>query len=146
MLMTRWDPRSIWSELNRMHEEMERLLSGNGWRGFEFGVGFPALNVWKDDNNLYVEAELPGFELSDLEIVVTGDRQLSIKGERKQPEIKNGTWHRQERYYGSFSRMIELPESVDPDKVTAELKLGVLTVTLPKREEAKPRRIEVKAC
>jgi len=79
MLMTRFDPRSIWNELNRVHEEMERLLAGNGWRRFEWGVGYPALNVWEDDNNLYVEAELPGFELSDLEITVTGDRQLSIK-------------------------------------------------------------------
>lgn len=146
MLMTRWEPRSIWAELNRMHEEMERLLRGDGWPRFEFGVSYPALNVWEDDNNLYVEAELPGFELSDLEITVTGDQQLSIKGQRKQPEIKGATWHRQERHYGSFSRMIELPEPVEADKVTAELKLGVLTITLPKREEVKPRRIEVKAC
>ena len=101
--------------------------------------------LWEDDNNLYVEAELPELELSDLEIFVNGDNQLSIKGERKQPERENGMWHRRERGHGSFSRMGELPQYVDSDKVTAEFKHGVLTITLPKRKEAKARRIEVKA-
>jgi HSP20 family protein len=106
---------------------------------------YPPLNLWEDDNNLYVEAELPELELTDLEIFVNGDNQLSIKGERKQPERENGTWHRQERGHGSFSRAGELPQYVDSDKVTAEFKHGVLTITLPKRKEAKARRIEVKA-
>ena len=74
---------------------------------------------------------------------VTGENQLSIKGERRPPELKDGTWHRQERGYGSFSRLMELPGAVDCDKVSAEFKNGVLTITLPKKEEAKPRRIEV---
>ncbi|GIX00326.1 MAG: molecular chaperone Hsp20 [Pirellulaceae bacterium] len=144
MLSTRWQPRSIWSEMNRLREEMERAFGGADLRRFDTYV-FPPLNLWEDDNNLYVEAELPGFELSDLEIYVNGDNQLVLKGERKPPQIEGGTWHRQERGYGSFNRMVELPEHVDPDKVAAEFKNGVLTITLPKREEAKPRRIEVKA-
>ena len=106
---------------------------------------YPPLNLWEDDNNLYVEAELPELELTDLEIFVNGDNQLSIKGERKQPEQEKGTWHRQERGHGSFSRVGELPQYVDSEKVTAEFKHGVLTITLPKREEAKARRIEVTA-
>ena len=144
MLATRWEPRNIWAEMNRLRDEMDRLFGRwNGPRRFSDSV-YPPLNLWEDDDNLYVEAELPGFELSDLEITVTGDNQLSIKGERKPPEVEGATWHRQERGYGSFSRMIELPEHVDPDKVSAEFKHGVLTVTMPKREEARPRRIEVK--
>jgi HSP20 family protein len=110
-----------------------------------FGMSvFPPLDIWEDDNNLYVEAELPGFELSDLEIYVTGGNQLSVKGERKQPELTGGTWHRQERGFGSFNRMIELPSDVDSDKVSAEFKHGVLTITMAKSEKVKPRRIEVK--
>jgi HSP20 family protein len=91
-----------------------------------------------------VEAELPGLELNDLEIYVTGENTLSVKGERKQPGVTAGTWHRQERGYGAFSRLIELPCLVNSDTVSAEFQHGVLTVTMPKREEARPRRITVK--
>ena len=148
MLTTRWQPLgTVWPEMNRQQEEMRQWLGRLGMndpRRFADSV-YPPLNAWEDDNNLYVEAELPELELSDLEIFVNGDNQLSIKGERKQPERENGRWHRQERGHGSFSRTCELPQYVDSDKVTAEFKHGVLTITLPKRKEAKARRIEVKA-
>jgi HSP20 family protein len=148
MLTTRWEPLgTVWPEMNRLQDEMEQWfgrLGTNDPRRCAGGV-YPPLNAWEDDDNLYVEAELPELELSDLEIIVNGDNQLSIKGERKQPEQGNGTWHRQERGHGSFSRMGELPQYVDSDEVTAELKDGVLTITLPKRTEAKARRVEVKA-
>jgi HSP20 family protein len=143
MLATRWQP---WAEMNRLSREMDRLFgrSGNGM-GRPVSVGsFPALNVWEDDDNLYTEAELPGFNLDDLEIYVTGN-QLAIKGERRAPEQNGGAWHRQECGYGKFTRMIELPGEVDGDKVSAEFRNGVLSITLPKSEAAKPRRIEVKA-
>jgi HSP20 family protein len=103
------------------------------------------LNLWEDGNNLYVEAELPDLEVSDLEILVKGDNELSIKGQRKQPELGKGTWHRRERGHGEFSRVGELPQYVDGEKVTAGFKHGVLTITLPKRKEAVARRIEAKA-
>ena len=133
--------------MNRLKQEMEQWLGRLGMNDPRPSAGsvYPPLNAWEDDNNLYVEAELPELELSDLEIFVNGDNQLSIKGERKQPKQEKGMWHRQERGHGSFSRMGELPQYVDSDKVTAELKHGVLTITLPKRKEAKARRIEVKA-
>jgi HSP20 family protein len=144
MLGRNWETVGILPELNRMRNEMARLLArGNGDRRFSY-TAYPALNLWEDNGHLYVEAELPGFELSDLEITLPGEDQLSIKGERKEPELPNATWHRQERGYGSFSRLIELPQRVDADKVTAEFKYGVLTISLPKREAAKPRHIEVK--
>ena len=143
MLATRWDP---FVEFNRMRDEMNRLFGRwNPSQRLRFGYGvYPPLNLREDDDHLYVETELPGFELSDLEIYVTSSNQLSIKGERKRPELEGGSWHREERGYGKFSRSIELPSEVDSDKVSAEFKHGVLTVTLPKSEGVKPRRIEVK--
>lgn len=144
MLTTPWQQRGLWSEMNRLRDEMERVFGENGLHQGRTAA-YPLLNVWGGDVNLFVEAELPGFELSDLEIFVSGDNQLSIKGQRTPPQHEGGTWHRQERGFGSFSRMIELPEPVDAEKVTAEFKNGVLVITMPKREEAKPRRIEVKS-
>ena len=143
MLGTRIEP---WAEMNRLRNEMDRVFGRyGGGQPRRFGASaFPAVNAWEDDDNLYVEAELPGFELDDLEMYVTGENQLSIKGQRKQPQLEGGTWHRQERGFGTFSRIIELPAAVDSEKVDAEFKLGVLRITLPKREEVKPRRIEVK--
>jgi HSP20 family protein len=131
--------------MNRLHDEMNRLFGryGNGSRELARSV-YPPLNLWEDQENLYVEAELPGFDLDQLEMYVTGENQLSIKGERKQPAMEGGVWHRQERGYGAFSRLMDLPSAVDSEKVSASFKNGVLTLTLPKKAEAKPRRIEVK--
>jgi HSP20 family protein len=83
-------------------------------------------------------------EMNDLEIVISGDNQLSLKGERKPPKLDNATWHRQERGFGAFSRVITLPIAVNADRVSAEFQHGVLTITLPKNEAAKPRRIPIK--
>ena len=143
MLATRWEP---WTEMNRLTREMDRLFGSKGTGvGRAMSVGsYPALNVWEDEDHFYAEAELPGFSLEDLEIYVTGN-QLTIKGERRPPENKRGTWHRQERGYGKFTRMVELPGELDGDNVSAEFKNGVLRITLPKSEAVKPRRIEVKA-
>jgi len=148
MSTTRLQPLGVvWPGMNRLQDEMEQWLRRAGVndpRRFAHRV-YPPLNLWEDDNNLYVEAELPELELTDLEIFVNGDNQLSIKGERKQSQQQEGMWHRQERGHGSFSRVGELPQYVDSDKVTAEFKHGVLTITLPKRQEVKARRIDVKA-
>ena len=147
-MLTRWQSGGNWqTEISRLHDEMNRLFDRwdvNGTRSSARGA-YPQLNLWEDDENLYVEAELPGLDLSDLEMYVTNENQLSIKGERKRPTPGAGTWHRRERGYGEFSRMIELPGFVDSEHVSAKLTDGVLTITLPKRDEGKPRRIEVKA-
>lgn len=141
MLSTRWQSLS---EMNRLRDEMDRVFGRYG-NGPSRPTVFPPLNMWEDEDHLYVEAELPGFELDDLEIYVTGESQLSISGERKQVEHNAGAWHRQERAFGKFRRTFELPSEVNIDSVSATLTNGVLTLTLPKREEVKPRRIEVKA-
>jgi HSP20 family protein len=148
MLVTRWQPfGSLWSEMNRFQDEVNRLFDtfggeGRGWPAF--AVAYPPLNIWEDADRVYVEAELPGMALDDLEIHVTGD-QLSIKGERKAPEYPKSAWHRQERGFGKFARVITLPVAVDADKVEAKLTNGVLTLAMPKAEAAKPRKITVKA-
>jgi HSP20 family protein len=144
--MKRWQPwEDVRSEMHRLQNEMGRLFDrwgGNSWRP-SARTEVPPLNIWDDAECLYVEAELPGLELSDLEILVGGSNQLTIKGERKVPALPQGAWHRQERGYGMFSRTVELPFDVDADKVSAAFRHGVLRVTLPKREEVKTRRIQV---
>ena len=148
MRTTRWQPwEQLRSEMNQLEQQVVRLLNGRErtrWPVFERRA-YPLLNLWEDDENLYVEAELPGLKLEDLEIYVTGGNQLSIKGQRDEPKAENGTWHRQERGFGPFSRVVELPHEVDHDQVTAEFQNGVLTITLPKRAESKPRRIQIKS-
>lgn len=143
MLAARWEP---WTEMNRISREMERLFhrSGDGMaRALGVG-GYPALNVWEDGDSYYAEAELPGVSSENLEVYVTG-KQLTIKGARHRPEFENGIWHRQERDYGEFSRMVELPGEVNNDGVTADFQNGVLKLTLPKSESLKSRRVPVTA-
>ena len=148
MLATSWQAFDrTWPGMKRLQEQMELWLRNaevNDPRRFSHNA-YPPLNLWEDDDNLYVEAELPELELTDLEIFVNGGNQLSIKGERKQPEHEKGIWHLQERGHGCFLRVGELPQYVNSDKVTAGFKHGVLTMTLPKRKEADARRIEVTA-
>jgi HSP20 family protein len=115
------------------------------WQGPALAVSFPALNVWENESFIFAEAELPGLKLEELEIYVTGPDQLTIKGTRKPPQApEKVTWHRQERGFGTFTRVITLPFAVDPAKVEAKLEHGVLTIKMAKSEEAKPKKIAVK--
>lgn len=148
-MLMRWEPfREIQQEMRRMQREMDRLF---GPLGFDFrtwprlAVSYPLVNLWEDDDFVYAEAELPGIKMEDLEITVTGANQLTIKGERKQPALEKGEWHRQERGFGKFERTIELPTNVDANQVEARLENGVLTIKMAKSPESKPRRITVKA-
>lgn len=137
----------LWNQLQQLQSEMNQLFErwdvGNGQTGLV--AEHPPVNVWEDANAVVVEAELPGTDLNDLEIYVTGDRQLTIKGERKPVAGQKGTWHRQERGFGGFARLLALPVEVNRDKVEARLENGVLTITLPKKESARPRKITVNA-
>jgi HSP20 family protein len=138
----------MWDQLQQFQTEMNRLFDrwgGNGARMFNLNAGYPAVNVWEDRENVYVQAELPGLDLKDLEIYVTGGNQLSLKGTRKPTTPEKGVWHRQERAFGEFERVLTLPFAVDPDKVEARFENGVLQVKLAKHETAKPRKINVKA-
>jgi HSP20 family protein len=147
MRLTRWSPfGNVWQPLQQFQSEMNRLFDrwvGDGGR-LAGGAGYPAVNVWEDEEALHLEAELPGVEFKDLEIYVTGGNQLTLKGERQPPVPGKGVWHRQERSFGGFARTLTLPFNVDADRVEARMENGVLTVRLPKHESAKPRKIAVK--
>jgi len=149
MRVSRWQPFSpLWGQLQQLQGEMNRVFERwgeNGGRMLGLNAGYPAVNVWEQDEAVFVEAELPGLDLKDLEIYVTGGNQLTIKGERKQPTFEKGAWHRQERGFGAFSRTLTLPYPVDADKVEARFENGVLSVKLGKHEQAKPRKIQVKS-
>lgn len=148
MRATRW-PNSapLWNTFQQFQSEMNRLFDRWNDRGEAFnGFGaFPPVNVWEEDDNVFVESELPGMDLKGLEIFVTGGNQLTLKGERRPPQTEKGVWHRQERAYGSFKRTLTLPFPVDADKVDARLENGVLLIKLAKHESARPRKIAVKA-
>jgi HSP20 family protein len=146
MRSSRWQSFSpVWNQLHQFQDEMNRLF--DRWNGGSVvgPAGFPALNVWEDGEEVYVEAELPGLDLKDLEIYVTGGNQLTLKGERKPFGPQQGVWHRQERAFGVFNRTLTLPFPVNPDNVDARLENGVLHLKLTKHESARPRKIPVKA-
>jgi HSP20 family protein len=147
MLALRFSPlRDLHDEMHRMRNRFDQLVGeSRGQRPTLDPSGFPALNAWEDDENFYVEAELPGLAESDLEISMADQSTLTIKGQRKQPELPGGQWHRRERAYGSFERSFPLPGAVTADNVEASLKNGVLTIKLPKAPELRPRKIEVKS-
>jgi HSP20 family protein len=105
----------------------------------------PALDLYEDKDNFVVKAELPGMKREDIEVSLH-EGSLSISGERKSEEKHEGAdVYRTERFFGRFQRTVALPTPVAADKVKAAYKEGVLTITLPKTEEAKPKQIEVKA-
>lgn len=110
----------------------------------EDGGWLPAFDVSESDDEVIVKAELPGMDVKDIDITLT-DGLLTIKGERKlEKEDKKENYHRIERRFGSFSRSLNLGASVQADSIEAGYKDGILTVTLPKAEENKPKKIEVK--
>jgi HSP20 family protein len=130
-------------EMNRLQNEMDRLFGGRlSARNFQ-APGYPPVNLWEDDDNLYVESEIPGMEMDEFELFVNDDNQLTLQGERKQANGTVDARHREERTFGRFSRIIQLPVTVADDATTADYKAGVLRITLPKKEESKPRRIAV---
>jgi len=103
----------------------------------------PPVDIYEDGDNLVLKAELPGINPDEVEIRVENNT-LYLKGERKfEKEVKEQSYHRVERTYGTFTRSFSLPNSVDPDKVAADYKDGVLTLTMPKKEEAKPKTIKI---
>jgi HSP20 family protein len=108
-----------------------------GWRW-----GFVPVSLWQDDNNIYVEADLPGVTEKDLEITVH-NRVLSIKAERRAEESRKYDFNG--RTFGCLERAVALPESVDSDQVEAKLANGILCVTLPKHPDARPKKIAVKS-
>jgi len=137
-----WDP---FDSLTEIHNEMDRLFgrSLRSQTGLE-GVFSPAIDVAVEKDNVIIKADLPGLTRDDVSVTLQ-ENYLTIKGEKKQEtEKKETNYFLSERVHGSFTRVIELPVAVDAARIEARFKDGVLQVTLPKTEEAKPKQIEVK--
>ncbi len=137
-------------ELSRLRREVDRMwedfFGPRGWglRPWE-GEWAPAIDVSETADKVEVKAEVPGIDPKEINITLTGD-VLTIKGEKKsEREETKESYHLVERSYGSFSRSLTLPAAVEVDKIDARYEKGVLTVTCPKKEEVKPKAIEIKA-
>jgi HSP20 family protein len=142
--LTRWEPLSemvsMRRDLDRLFDEtfFRPLISSNGWNA-------PLVDMYQTDEEVVVKAAMPGVSADDVNIEVRDD-VLSIRAEIKQEaEDKGKTYHMREQRYSSFERSLSLPAPVVADKAEAEVKVGVLTLHLPKAEEAKPKSITVKA-
>jgi len=141
-----WSVGGPFGELERMRRQMDQLLArfGDAESPRQQAGVFPAINLTEDKDTYYIRAELPGVRADDLEIQTTG-QNLSISGERKiQAEQQEVKYHRRERESGKFSRIVALPGEIDTGKVNAGLKNGILTITLPKAEKAKPKQVKVR--
>jgi HSP20 family protein len=138
--------RDPFQELDRLQRQMDTLFQTIPGRERPYrreGV-YPLVNLSEDADHIYVQAELPGVDPQDLDITLK-DQNLVLRGERKIPaEEKNVNYHRRERESGFFRRVLRLPAPVDANKVQATCQNGVLTITLAKPEEVKPRQISVK--
>ena len=131
-----WDP---WAQLRSLERRADRLR-GQSWWSRQL---FPPVSVWAARDSAVVTAEIPGVPADTLDISIEGD-VLTIKGERKAPELKEGEgYHRRERQYGLFARAVKLPFAVEPGKVEATCKDGVLRVVTPRADADKPRQITV---
>ena len=136
-----------------LREAMDRLFDDAFTRPLSLRDGWsvPAIDMYQTDNEIVVKAALPGFKADEVQINVTGEI-LTLKGEVKHeeektssPQGKEKAWHIREQRYGSFERSVVLPTDVVADKAKAEFENGILTITLPKADEVKPRTITVKA-
>jgi HSP20 family protein len=135
---------TAWREMERIRREMNRLFDTGPDRLLRQAAAFPPMNIWSSDEGLVVTAEIPGVNVDDLEITVVNET-LTLKGQRAADEInENSRYHRRERGQGRFARSIQLPFPVNSGEVDANMKDGVLYVSLPRAEEDKPRKITVK--
>jgi len=135
---------SSWREMERLRREMNQVFSSLSG-GTQIATGYPAMNVWSNEDGAVITAELPGMDSEQLDIAVEGN-VLTVSGTREREAVPEGTtYHRRERGYGKFTRTFELPFQVQVDKVEATYQNGVLHITLPRQEADKPKRIAIKA-
>ena len=144
MAIVRWDP---YRELAAVQERLNQFFGDTRRTDDDVmtrGDWMPAVDIFQtDQHEVVLKAEVPGLKREDIDLRVENNT-LTIKGERRQEKsVTKEHYHRVERCYGTFSRSFSLPSTIDSDKVRAEYRDGLLTVTLPLREEAKPRQIQV---
>jgi HSP20 family protein len=146
MSLMRWRPTrdlvSIREEMNRLFDSFFSAIPERR-RGLLEGEWVPSVDVAETDEGIVVTAELPGIKQEEVDISIA-DNVLTLKGEKKEEkEVKEKNYHRVERSYGSFQRSISLPTGVEAGKAKATYKDGILRVTVPKVEEAKPKQIKI---
>ncbi|HXB55889.1 MAG TPA: Hsp20/alpha crystallin family protein [Vicinamibacteria bacterium] len=148
MAIVRWEPFrdliGLQERMNRLFDESFRGINRTGgeedWVG---GSWAPAVDIYEQNGNIVLKAELPGIDPKDVDVRVENNI-LTLRGERKlENEVKRENYHRVERAYGSFTRSFTLPNVVDTEKIKAEYKDGLLRMTLPKKDEAKPKQISI---
>lgn len=149
MALVRWTPRTdVWdpfASLAEIQDEMNRLFNSSLRRSGRGGDSqfLAPCDIYEEKDKLVVRLDLPGLRKEDVSVTLQ-EGMLTIKGERKTQAPKDATFYVQERVSGTFLRQIQLPVAVDAGKIDAHFRDGVLEVTLPKSEEAKPKQIEVK--
>jgi len=144
MQLVRWDP---FQQLVAMSNRLNRTINDPYTPRTEdsFGAWAPPVDIFEKDDHLVIRAEIPGVRKEDMDVGIENG-VLTLHGERKQEtEVKEETAYRMERVYGTFTRSFTLPTTVDSARVRATYKDGVLEVTVPKAESAKPKRVEIKA-
>ncbi|MBN1153764.1 Hsp20/alpha crystallin family protein [candidate division KSB1 bacterium] len=146
MTIVRW--RGL-NDLEALRKEMDQVFSsfmqGPSEANEETSTSwFPMVDIYETDEQYVIKAELAGMNKEDVKINIS-ENNLTLKGEKKETEIKesNTRFHRRERVYGNFQRTFSLPYHVDPQKVSAEYKDGLLSIILPKKEEVKPKEIQI---
>ncbi|HLA76089.1 MAG TPA: Hsp20/alpha crystallin family protein [Vicinamibacteria bacterium] len=148
MTIVRWEPfrglTSLQDRMNRLFEESFRGLPGPAEEDWALGGAWaPPVDIYEHEGNIVLKAELPGVDPKDVDVRLENN-VLTLRGERKfGGEVTRENYHRVERSYGNFSRSFTLPSVVDQQHIKADFKDGVLQVTLPKREEAKPKQIQI---
>ena len=145
MAVIRWDP---FRDLNTLQDRMNRLFedAGRGMRNEEPAsttIWSPAVDIYETEGEIVVKAELPGMDRKDIQLNLENN-VLTIRGDRRfEKETKEDNYQRIERSYGGFSRSFSIPTTVDEDQIRADYKDGVLKVALPKKEQAKPKQIQI---
>ena len=137
--------RNAFEQLERMRDQFDRLLSDDfGTRSGLLSAGvYPQVNMTEDADKFHIRAELPGVKSDDIEMQATA-KNVSISGERKiEAESEGVRYHRREREAGKFSRIIAMPTEIDPERIEAKMKDGILTIHIPKAEAVKPRQIAI---
>ena len=146
MPVTRWDPfrdlLGLQDRMNRLFDESVRSVR-QGDEALSTSVWTPPVDIFETENEVVVKAELPEVNQKDIEIQVENST-LTLRGERRfDKEVKQESFHRIERPYGTFARSFTLPTTIDQEKIKADYKDGILKVVMPKREETKPKQIRV---
>lgn len=144
MAIVRYNP---FRDLRTIQEQMNRLLdlawTRAGGEELKEGIWQPPVDIYEDEGSVIIKAELPDVDQKDIEVKIENST-LVLRGERKLDQsVKKEHYQRIERYYGTFQRSFSLPATIDQDKVRANCERGVLTITLPKKEETKPKQINV---